>query len=288
MKNKILISSLALALSSTAFALTAVTTITDNTNYLLAGWDFDNTITWNEANSGARYSDIYGDNNSASTTLPVGRVYFQGTNGSDTWGTNLARSSTGQVNQQLLTRGTTPTDFIGARTGGEGSLSFNNVVEGTQDAIVFRVMNGVVAPGTVNGTLNGFDNLNIRFQARVNGADLTVLNPYSISWAYSFDGSAFISTGVTTAIDTSVNSVFTSYTADFSAVSGLASNGFASIWFQADISKGGASVTRSVNIDNVAVYGTADITPIPEPSTYAAFAGAAGLALAAFRRRRSA
>jgi hypothetical protein len=284
MKKQIILGTLALALTASANAKVAVSTIETNSTYLLAGWDFDNVLTWNGTNSGARYSDVYGDSSSTSRHT-AGRVWFDGTKGSDNWGSNLAKASNGQVNQQLDTRGPSPvTDYIGALTGGEGSISFNSVQETTRDTLVLQVFNGAALTGTTDSAFSGFGDIRVDFEGRINGADSSVIGPYTINWAYSFDGVNFTNTDVTTTIDTSVNSVFSSYTADLSGVSGLETDGITALYLRMDIDKLGASGTRSLNIDNLAVYGAA-VSAVPEPSTYAALCGLAGLGFAAWRRR---
>jgi hypothetical protein len=288
MKNKVILGVLSLALASSAQAAVAVPNINVGTNYLLAGWDFDAITTWSQANSGARYSDIYGDASSVSRQT-AGIMRFDGTVGSDSWSTSqLPRSSTGQISQQLDTRGPTPaTDYIGALGTGEGSISIlpASINEATRDSFVFKVFNGTTPTGTLGAGFGGFTNLYVDFQARVNGADSTVLDPYTFNWSYSTDGINFITAATASnLIDTSVNNTFSGYTASITGLNAIADvPSFDAFYVKLDVTQGGPSQSRAVNFDNVAIYGTA--AAIPEPSTYAAILGALSLGFVAIRRR---
>lgn len=78
---------------------------------------------------------------------------------------------------------------------------------------------------------------------------------------------------------------YTSYTID---LSGAEFQGRDSIVFRLFVASSAASGTRYLRFDNFSIAGSiADALPVPEPSTFALFAGAAALGLVVCKRRRS-
>jgi hypothetical protein len=129
-------------------------------------------------------------------------------------------------------------------------------------------------------TINSFDlftGLNVAYSARNGGtADAT------ISWSYSLNGgSSFTPIAGSSDVIVQSGATFNTYAADFSSV--LALEGVDNLLIGLDYSE--ASLEANVFLDNVAFYGTS--SAIPEPSSFAAFAGLVGLSFAASRRRRA-
>jgi hypothetical protein len=250
-----------------------------NVNVLVAGWDFNN-LPNNTASSvvlgsvAARYSDISGDVTAAlNPAAAMGTAYFNSSFGSTTWqgGNNGARGVTGagtSLNTAIVSRpgGTT----IGSITG-IGSTSNTTVLAvnptgqpGTPDRFSF-VVDASYATG-----------LSVSYAARTTSTGPT----YTINWYYQV-GSA----GSPTLMGSNnivTGNTYNVYTMDFSSVSSL--NGASQAVLIADVVQT-AGGTAQLFIDNAQIVAA---SAIPEPSTYAALAGAAALGLVVLRRRKQA
>lgn len=270
--NKNILALVAVAVAASAQAQTLVNRA-DGANTLLAGWDFNQGSGSSYASINARYSDQFSPAETNGTLASPGDsdygvAYFT-TNGG-TFTSNVARPTSGfdSTDRQIATR-TGGVDFLGELTGGEGALNPNTTAAVTRD-IVFLVH--------ALNAFDSFENINLTFTAHSNSASQTV----TIDWFYATSaGGAKVDTGIETLIS---GTAYGSYSADFSSVVGM--DGVQNLYIVARITE--SSDAASLFLDNTAVYGTSGpLSAIPEPSSFAALAGLAGLGLAASRRRRA-
>ncbi len=245
---------------------------TPNGLALLAGFDFDNNSagTINVGVQRARYSDVFGNSGSNTALTAPGGIFFNGTFGSDSWG-SVAKNSTGDANRDILTRSGPGSTFdLGGQTGTEGAANLNNANVGTAAMNEFSIL--VHSQDTVNS----FENI----QLELWGRDPANLGGATINWSYSIDGGATkVSTGLSSVFSTNQ---FAQSLVDFSAISAM--DNVLDLAIIGTVVEVAAGV--QLNFDNVAVYGTA-FAPIPEPSTYAAILGGLALGVAAVRRRKA-
>lgn len=123
----------------------------------------------------------------------------------------------------------------------------------------------------------GLENLNVRLDVRAANTGSSVLTAFS-SFTYSIDGGAATAISVPLTFQTGGNA-FYEWTADLSSISALANQSSVTLkWGVPNLSGFG-----SLRIDNLEITAS---TAIPEPSSYAAFAGLASLGALAVRRRR--
>ena len=247
--------------------------ITVGSQALLAGYDFDNILTFS-TNVRARYSDVWGNNSSPTALMTAGSFNFNGTLGSDNIGiVNATKNATGDINRDINTRAGTGSTFdLGGQTGGEGAIDFGGTGIGgaslNEFSFAFKMAN----------TVNTFDQLILQLWGRDSG---TGTPGVSIDWAWSTDaGVTKNSTGLSSVFTTNA---FAESVVNFSAISAL--NGAADVVLIGTIVESG--VNARLNIDNVGIYGFA-ATAIPEPSTYAAMLSVLTLGVVALRRRKAA
>lgn len=243
---------------------------------LLAGWDFEAILTTTVPAAGvrARYSDVYGDNSSASGVPAAGGIYFNNTLGSTTgWATSNNKNTVGDINQDIRTRSGSGSSFDlgGLTNSGDGAWIANSNTTGLKFSINVHTLN-VNQPA-------GFEQVQLSLWGR--DTDITTASAagVTINWFYS------VNAGVTQ-VDTGLKSVFNTNTfsnslVDFSSITAL--NGQANIYLIGQVVEANAAAV--LNLDNIAVYGVA---AIPEPSTYAAILGLVSMGIVGLRRRKNA
>lgn len=295
MKNIIKSSVLALGVATIASAQ-----VPAGQTGLIAGWDFSNARVATTLNViPALFTDTgtYGDisavfNNTGSTASFVskGSIKLDGSNGSSSWlVTGTVGSRNGTVTSTDLDDAATGKVINSFRRNSSSDLLFNKgfAINGAALSSVYETLDGAGSNQTSKAAwynlrstasadkfsialdTTGFSGIVLKFNAQI-GA-----NAPAISWSYSTNGGASTTAlGVTNTLGASVGQ----YTVDFSAITGLNDSTGAVLIGQ--ITQG-----TTARLDNVQVLGTA-VAAIPEPSTYAALAGFAGLGLALVRRRR--
>jgi hypothetical protein len=243
----------------------------DGANTLLAGFDFNNSNLSSFASMNARYSDQFTTTQATGTNASPGNAaygtLFFTTNGG-TFASAVARPTAAgsfDIDRQIATR-VGGTDFLGEQTGVDGAFNPNTTAAVSRD-FVFLV--------SAANSFNTFSDINLTFFAHANQGSAMV----GIEWLYSVTaGGLKTSTGISNTVS---GSTYSAYSADFSSVSAM--DGKDDLYIIARITE--SADVASLFIDNVAIYGTAG-TAIPEPSSFAALAGVAGLGWAASRRRR--
>ena len=227
---------------------------------LLAGWDFTNVTNYNGVSSlSAEKTDLAADVNAA----PYGAVYFDGSFGStdthDAGGSNTVYSN----NTSGLSNNTSISTRLPAEAfSGNNSLLLDGFTASYPGSVVFAI--------TTGGSYNTW---NFSYAGGVGGSSA---DSVSFDWAYSFDGSNYS----TLASDSVSNG-----DAGFSHASFADSTDSANLYLKLSftgLNSASAFGDEYALVDNFAVYGAA----VPEPSTYAAIAGAFALAFAAYRRRK--
>lgn len=218
----------------------------------VAGWDFDNTngVESVPAQWGAQ-------KNTAS-------FYWNGTGGSTDLLTPDFEETFDSESGFVGSDATVGNTFlvIDAQTGfNEFSDNFGGTVSHLQFQSFSGSLNGDRAVIAFSGS--GFGDLSMQFAARNSGSGL-------VSYSYSTDGVNFTNfeTGV------SYGTAFELDTLDLSAL-----NGAATAYIGVTFSGTGS---ETFGYDNIQITGTA----VPEPASFAALAGLAGLGFAASRRRR--
>lgn len=279
--KKVLLTTLVLAAASAASAQTpTLTTRADGSLTLIGGWDFNGVGTATSTSSlVARYNQQYspyfasGSNGNGNAALTA-KLYLTSASGAGaTFSSARAFDVTNAPVYDLLSTDglQVSNNSLGDQTTATRSLLLSTTGVLNNARAVFEV-------STLNLN-NTFSDINVAYSARNQGSAAA-----AISWSYSLDGGSTFTpiAGSSTAFAASQAS-FAVYTADFSSVAAL--EGVSSLLIGLDYSETAAGA--SVFLDNVAIYGTAFASPIPEPSSFAALAGLAGLGLAASRRRRA-
>lgn len=246
------------------------TSIPVGTQALLNGWDFDNILTSTLPSSPVRgrYSDVFGNNSSPTALSEPGGIYFNGSFGSDSWG-SVAKNNTGDINRDIWTRSGSGSTFdLGGQTGGEGAANFNAAGVGTTFSKFSLNLHTLDAANMFEGvqlSLWGRDTANTAGGAAIN-------------WSYSIDGgTSLISTGLTSSF---VGNAFSESIVNFSSITAL--NGKSDIYLVGQVVESETSAV--LNLDNIGAYG---IAAIPEPSTYAAILGALTMGVVVARRRKA-
>ncbi len=265
MKNKTLILLAALALPVAASAQQINT---------VAGWDFgpftfeglattDPVDFANTDTIGANFSSV-GQFNPTSTHS--GNTPVSAGTGTINW--SLVDADNGLIFAASGTRAINTT--LADNSVFAGTLMSNTNSDPSNLALGFTTFNGHSLSVTANmGGYTDFDSVdfagatNFSFAAASEGA-------VTIEWF--LDGNSIGSNTLTAGN----LSTFSAYTLDLPA----------SFYGETSILTGVVTGDSTFTIDNVQINGV--VSAVPEPSTYAAFAGAAGLALAIYRRRRSA
>jgi hypothetical protein len=259
--------------------VSAQTTITTGNQALIAGYDFNNILTYTSGNrTGARYSDIWGDANTGNqTALPnAGGLYVNGSFGSDSMGAQTARTTTTAdgIDRDILTRAGVGGGFdLGGLSGSDGAFDFSGTSIGgaTANEFAFNVLTGP----------QGFSQFTISLFGRDAGT-APAANSTTINWSYSLDGGL---TKVATGLSSTFGGVnYTNSTVDFFGTPALDSAlaNVSSVVFIGQLVE--SATAARLNIDNVGIYGVAG-TVIPEPSTYAAILGALTVGFVSLRRR---
>lgn len=239
---------------------------------LLAGWDFNSAQETNSLN--ARYSDaFYATGSNLAGNVNVGRLFLNGSNGSDLWSLSRLTGSGIDTQQPILSRSITGSSVtfvsgFGAQGGTPGAFEFD--ANGTIDTVAFSFNS--------QSTVNNFEGISVRFRASIPNFSNAAQN-VTLAWSYKIGSAAPVSTGITTVLN---SNPYASYVADFSGVVGM--NGQDDIFLLATVTE--ADDGAPASFDNFGIYGIA--APIPEPSTFAALAGIVALGMAAARRRRQA
>ena len=220
----------------------------------------------------ARYSDAFYATGANSTgNLNVGRLFFDGSNGSDTWSISRSTGSGIDGTFPILSRnvGGSSVAFttgFGSQAGTSAAFEFD--ANGATDTIAFS-FNSL-------STVNTFQGLSVQFRASIPNFASAADN-VTVSWSYKIGSGSAVSTGVTTVLN---SASYATYTANFSSITAM--NGQDDIYLLASFAE--ANDGSPARFDNFGIYGTA--AAIPEPSTFAALAGVAALGLVASRRRR--
>ncbi len=273
MKKLILIAGLMAASSTGLFAQIANRNVGDLTT--IGGWDFNGGNAPTVTSVNARYDQEFGVYYTSGIApspgnVNYGTVYFTGSNGGTFASARALASSNAPAYDLLSTVGL----FVSNNSLGDNQainprsilLSSNTVLDNGRAS--FKV-----STANVNNT---FENLSVEYSARNQGVDFA-----TISWSYSLDGVTFTSIAGTADQIAFSGAAYNVFGADFSAISAI--EGLNTVWIGLDYLEN--SLTASVFIDNLAIYGTA-LAAIPEPSTYAAIMGALVIGVAAIRRRR--
>jgi hypothetical protein len=271
--KKIIISSVLLVATS----LTSSAQFADRTGLLttIAGFDFNSGGPGNVTQLLGRYNQQFDTYFVTTPNASYGLVSFTSAGGiGATFASARALSTTSQspVYDLLSTSGLTVSNNslgdINNTTIRTPILSNNTTLDTARAVFQISTLNPV----------NGFEDINVAYSARNGGTGANGI----ISWSYSFDGIAFTPiTGSSNTITPSA-SAYNVFTSDFSAVTAIES--VSTLYLGLEYTESGAAATTF--IDNIAFYGTG-VAAIPEPSTFAALAGLAGLAIAGTRRRRS-
>jgi hypothetical protein len=271
MKHRLLlVSAIALGVLAPLSAQTAVSR-SEGSLSLIAGWDFNNgQATASSVN--ARYSDLYSPAQFTGTvaspgSAAYGTLHFT-TNGGTFSTAQFRNDATGffDIDRQIASR-SSGTQFLGQQSGADGSITAETTFGNPLD-FVFAVSSATA--------FNNFENLSLSYYA----ANFGGAGSITVDWFYSTsNGGEKIATGLSNVI---TGSSFTNFTADFSGIDAM--EGLDELYIVGRITE--STSAASLAIDNVAIYGTA--AAIPEPSSFAALAGAACLGLAASRRRRRA
>lgn len=235
-------------------ALLSATAIS-NAQTLLAGWDFQTTTNGGTAVAAAPNTPTTLLANFG-TQAGTAAIYANGTNGSSTFTT--------------ATSGNEITAFGGTSSVNTGS-GFSTTT--TTGAVAFIYQSSAPTNGkaiTIKLSMSGYQDLVLSYATQKTSTGFN-----SNQWAYSTDGSNFTNFGSTVVPATSFASVTLS---TLTAV-----NNSSSVWLRYTF--GGASGTSQNNrLDNIQINATA--IAVPEPSTYAALAGAAALLGVLVHRRR--
>jgi len=269
MKNHLLLTSaLVLGVLAPVSAQTVVSRSVGS-NSLIAGWDFNNGQS-TASSVNARYSDLFNPGQFTGTVASPGNAAFGTlhftTNGGTFSGPQFRNElNFADIDRQILSR-SSGTQFLGAQSGADGSISAETTAGNPRD-FVFAVRSATA--------FNIFEDISINYYAFNLGGSGSI----TVDWFYSTtNGGSKISTGLQNVI---TGSSFSNFTADFSSINAM--EGLNELYIVGRVSESVSGA--SLAIDNFAVYGTA---AIPEPSSFAALAGAACLGLAALRRRRRA
>jgi len=275
MKKVILLAGLLAVSSSGLFAQSPILrTVGDLTT--IGGWDFNGGSATGIASVNARYNQALGSPTyfvSGPATNPgnvnYGTAYFTGSNGA-TFGSNRALNSVvGPAYDLLSTVGLLfANNSLGDQVTNARSLTLsqNNVLDTAR--ATFKV--------STSNTLNNFENVQVQYTARNQGAADAF-----VAFSYSLDGVSFTNLASSSQTWSQAGAFATSNLIDFSSITSL--NGQSAIWIGLNYSE--AATSGNLLLDNIAIYGTA--TAIPEPSTYAMILGALCLGVVALRRRKS-
>jgi len=246
-----------------------------NAASLVAGWDFSNftssvstveTLFGGATSIRSPYSDVSGDGLPSSN----GRLYWDGTNGSSNLGndgTQIAGTTVTLTANLNLGSDIRPLATYDNQPYTDKQVSRGVLLDQTasNDSITFEINALGGAAGSEASVYDSFDYAG----SALNGGSST------IDWEYSIDdGSNWVLIGQDIVSDQgSTGAVFGGSLA--SAGTGNAGQLLLRATF------GTITNTEEIVIDNVSVYGA-----VPEPSTYAALAGAVVLGFACLRRRR--
>lgn len=271
MKSKIIVASL-LGLSTISAA---------NASTLIAGWDFsehtDEGATYIGGNyvqsNSAKYTDTTPNGTGAASR---GTIYWNGQFGSDSFDGDYAEEAialpgTASVNNTINTdRRTNVSDIL-------YDINFSPIDAPAQLALGFNADIGAGRDTFVIGLdTTGFSGLSISFAKATSNSGSA-----SVQWFYKLgEAGSMVNTGFTTTFN---STTFSTESIDLSAISSLDN---VDDLFLVGVTTADSLGQAAFLMDNIQVIAAG--TAIPEPSSYAALAGAFGLGLAAFRRRRSA
>lgn len=266
--------SLLLAVASLgATSLSAQITIPIGSQVLLAGYDFNGNLPLQPTVVLPRYTDLYNDRGTSPFVRTVGSFIVNGSVGTSDYSNSFPVGGQGDIDRPIASRFEGSTFDRGERDLGSLSGAENAYTFGTGAPEVATFAISVIA----SDANNFFSDIKVDFWAY--DADGTIGGTATLEWFYRIgaDGTN-VSTGITNLVS---GSSFTNYVADFSNVPAI--DGVADLYLV-----GVVTLPNQVGlqIDNLAIYGTASV--IPEPSSVAALAGLAGLGLALNRRRRRA
>jgi hypothetical protein len=220
LKNKVLFAS-ALIGGLALPQVQAQSTIPIGNQALLAGYDFNNNLGTSLASGKqtSRYSDVYGNTSSNTAQTTNGQIYFNGSFGSDSFGT-VAVINTEDIDRDILTRtGTGSTFDLGGQEGASVSVNLNNVNVGvTFDEFSINLK--------MKDAVNSFDRLSLSFYARDTDNTVASAGGITIQWSYSVDGGVTkVSSGLSSVFTTNL---FANSLVDFSTITAL--NGVENIY----------------------------------------------------------
>ncbi|MDP0500125.1 MAG: PEP-CTERM sorting domain-containing protein [Verrucomicrobiota bacterium JB022] len=285
MKNHKLISLLLLLSGSSTAAVSA--------QMLVAGWDFSQYAAYSLVGENYDFTDnMYGNFSSLDRTgnysgitgpdeYHYGTFYYGGQFGSSV----MLQAS------EAFTRSITDNGSLTSNDGGANS-EYYQVGFGNSQKVTFLTEEG---QDFVNDYRLAFDaamaGQSFVFEANVGEGNLGEDWSFSfagmssggnsaIAWEYSLDGTSYLGTGVTS----NLTALDTSFTVDLSEVDEL--DGVEQIFIRGTLSNYGAGIIPYLDNASISVGSISAVPGIPEPSTYAAFAGLLAGGLALLRRRQ--
>lgn len=266
--------------AAAAFSQVPVTVAGDQV--LIAGWDFQS-LSATGAQSGlivANFTDRYGSPQVDPTNPPYDLV------GASTRGTFLFNGQGGSedlpATQGILLQSGTQDAVkraIGTKDRLAGGTQTGRNELGDRDTTGRGVGLSLLAGDTqtfsfkLNTVGVDFGQITTLFHLATTGGSTA-----TIDWSYKIGAGPVVDAGIA---DTVVSGGYQAYTVDFSSIASLASQ--PEVYLVGAITNSVSAAQQTLRFDNLAIYGV-----IPEPSTYAAFAGLVVVGFAMLRRRRAA
>ncbi len=224
---------------------------TNGTDALDAAWS-------SQANSTPTVGAFNSTGNTSNALLIDSTATFSGTQGQFTNATPLA------IGESI----TLSFDFRITNAAGNNDAGLRFGLSSSSNTYAFTLGTGTTTGGNI-----------VQFGANTVGGTNVIYTPSGAPFAINGTASHTFSLTITRTSGTSLSFLGS---VDANTVSAVTSNSISNFTFN-NIILGQGNTTNDFNIDNVNVT----VGAIPEPSTYAAFAGLAALGLVAFKRTRS-